>query len=147
MSSRFFLNILLSLALVVAGILLYAFVTRMAAPRVDPLRETNPGDLAGRVIQVEILNGCGIDDLAARTRNYIREHGFDVVKVGNFVRADVDSSMVIDRVGDLQSARKVANVMGISHDRVVQEIDHDVFLDASIVLGRDYQSLRPFKID
>ncbi|NNE34992.1 MAG: LytR C-terminal domain-containing protein [Rhodothermales bacterium] len=145
MSSRFVLNIVLATVLVVAGVLLFALVTRFAAPRVDPMRVSNPGQLAGRVIQVEILNGSGIDDLAADTRNYIREHGFDVVKVGNYTRSDMDSSIVIDRVGDLESAKKVANILGIAHTRVLQEIDLDVYLDASIILGMDYESLRPFR--
>lgn len=143
--SRLFLNAALAAVVVVAGILVYAFVTRLAAPRVDPKRDTNPADLGGSVIQVEILNGSQIDDLAAKTRNYMRDHDFDVVKVGNYDRFDVDSSMVIDRVGDMQSAKKVANVLGISHERVSQDIDLDIYLDVSVIIGHDYQSLRPFR--
>lgn len=143
--SRLFLNIGLATVVIVAGTLIYALVTRLVAPRVDPIRDSNPADLGGNVIQVEILNGSRIDDLAAKTRNYMRDHDFDVVKVGNYVRFDVDSSMVIDRVGDLQSAKKVANVLGISHDRVTQDIDLDIYLDVSVVLGHDYESLRPFR--
>lgn len=145
MPSRSLLNILLVGTLLVAGILVYALVTRMAAPRVDPIRGSNPGELSGRIIQVEILNGCGIDDLASQTRNYVRDHGFDVVKVGNYETSDLDSSMVIDRVGDMESAQKVANVLGISRKRVLQELDSDIYLDVSIVLGKDYRSLRPFR--
>lgn len=145
MSSRILLNLGLIVVVAVAGLLLYSLVTRVAAPRVDPVRESNPSGLAGGVIQVEILNGCGIDNLAAETRNYVHDRGFDVVNVGNYERSDVDSSLVIDRVGDMESARKVANLLGVGEGRVIQEIDPERYLDVTIVLGNDYRDLRPFR--
>lgn len=125
-------------------ILAYGLVTRVMAPRVDPLRESNAGQLVGEIIQVEVRNGCGVSGLAARTTLYLRDSGFDVVEVGDFESFDVAYSKVIDRVGDLASARKVAAVLGIPEDRVEQEIRPEYYLDASVVIGRDYETLRPF---
>ena len=138
--------VLLVLGVVVA-VLLYGLVARMVAPRVDPVREENPARLVGDIIQVEVRNGCGIPGLAHRTTMYLRRHGFDVVDVGDYTSFDTEQSMVIDRVGDLESAKKVATVLGIPEERVVQEIQPDYYLDASIVIGKDYESLLPFDED
>lgn len=141
-------GITLNVVLVVLGLaaifLAYGMVTRFAAPRVDPHRESNPAHLVGEIIQVEVRNGCGISGLAARTTMFLRRRGFDVVEVGDHTSFDEEFSTVIDRVGDLESAAKVANALGIPEERIEQEIRPDYFLDASVVIGRDYESLRPF---
>jgi hypothetical protein len=51
---------------------------------------------------------------------------------------------VIDRVGDLESAKKVAAVLNIPEERVTQDIRRDYYLDASIIIGHDYNRLEPF---
>lgn len=135
--------VIVVLGLVVA-VLAYSLVTRVLAPRVDPVRESEAGQLVGEIIQVEVRNGCGISGLAGRTTRFLRDNGFDVVEVGDYESFDVDRSMVIDRVGDPASARKVAAVLGIPEDRVEQDIRPDYYLDASVVIGRDYETLRPF---
>lgn len=141
-------GILLNSVLAVLGIVLiflvYGLATRLFAPRVDPVRESNPAQLVGEIIQVEVRNGCGISGLAAETTMFLRRHGFDVVEVGDYSSFEEAHSKVIDRVGDLESAKKVANVLGIPEDRVVQEIRLDYYLDASVVIGKDYETLRPF---
>lgn len=133
--------IVLGLVLIV---LLYSMVTRALAPRIDPIREAETGGLVGDIIQVEVRNGCGIAGLAATTTMFLRDHGFDVVEVGDYESFDVAESRVVDRVGDLASARKVAALLGIPEERVVQEIRPEYYLDASVIIGRDYESLRPF---
>lgn len=141
-------NRFLSLALVVGGLLavllLYAFGMRVLTPRVDPQRESENSALVGHTIQVEVRNGCGVRDLAAIATQFLRRHGFDVVETGNYSRSDVLFSKVVDRVGDPASAIKVARILGIPEERVEQDVQEELFLDASIIIGHDYQSLRPF---
>lgn len=141
-------GVTMNIVLVVLGftaiLLAYGMVMRLAAPRVDPVREANPAQLVGEIIQVEVRNGCGISGLAARTTMYLRRRGFDVVEVGDYTSFDEEHSIVIDRVGDLASAKKVANALGISEERVEQDIRPDYFLDASVVIGKDFETLRPF---
>lgn len=135
-------------AIFVLGVLVialtYSLVTRVLTPRVDPVRESNAGELVGEIIQVEVRNGCGVSGLAASTTLFLRDHGFDVVEVGDYESFDVARSKVIDRVGDLASARKVAAVLGIPEDRVEEDIRPEFYLDVSVVVGRDYETLRPF---
>ena len=141
-------NSLLNVILVVLGIamlaLLYALGTRVFAPRVDPVRESASGQLIGDIIQVEIRNGCGVSGLAGEMTQFLRKRGFDVVEVGDFETFEQEYSVVYDRIGDLESARKLAIAVGIPEDRVIQDIKEDEYLDASLVIGKDYATLTPF---
>ena len=141
-------GILLNLSIGVVGlavvVLLYSLVTRSVLPRTDAIREANPGQLVGNILQVEVRNGCGVSGLAATATLFLRERGFDVVEVGDHSRFDVTQSVVIDRVGDLDAARKVAAALGIDPEQVQQEIRPDLYLDATVILGSDYTALRPF---
>lgn len=138
------MNIVLVVLGLAAIVLAYGMVMRIAAPRVDPVREANPAQLIGEIIQIEVRNGCGISGLAAQTTMYLRRRGFDVVEVGDHTSFDEEYSMVIDRVGDLASAIKVAHALGIPEERIEQDIRPDYFLDASVVIGKDFETLRPF---
>lgn len=138
------MNVVLIVLGTLALVLTYSLVTRAFNPRIEPLRENASGALIGDIIQVEVRNGCGVSGLAAETTMYLREHGFDVVEVGDYHRFDEAHSRVVDRVGDLESARKVAAALGIPDQRVVQEVGSEYYLDATVILGSDYRTLRPF---
>ena len=125
--------------------LLYAFVVRSFLPTATPTREDNPGGLVGDIIQVEVRNGCGVTGLAAQLRTHLRHTGFDVVAVGNHTVSNVAETVVVDRVGNPEAARKVAAAMGLPESRVVEEIRTDYFLDASVIIGQDYALWQPFK--
>lgn len=140
-----FLNtLLLALGLGVL-VLVYALVTRTTQPRTDPSRAAPSSKLVGDIIQVEVLNGAGVDHLASQTTEFLRDRGFDVVDTGNAATFSHERSVVIDRVGDLESARRVARALDIPPERVRQEVRDDYYLDASIIIGHDYPQLRPFR--
>lgn len=139
------MNVLLFVLGTVAIVLTYSLVTRALTPRIDPHREINAAGLVGEIIQVEVRNGCGVSGLAAETTKFLRELGFDVVEVGDHHRFDEAHSRVVDRVGDLESARKVATALGIPEERVEQDVGPEYYLDATIILGWDYEGLRPFE--
>ena len=142
-----FSNLGVNLALLVFGItaivLLYALASRYLSPKTDPVR-SGSSELVGKIIQVEVRNGCGISGLAADATSFLRRKGFDVVEVGDYTHFEVEESIVVDRIGDMVSARKVAAALGLPEDRVVQEIRQDYFLDASIIIGKDYEIMRPY---
>ena len=66
-------------------------------------------------------------------------------QVGNYVNNDMDESLIIDRTGNMANAYKVAKALGIKNQNVIQQLNKDYFLDVSIVIGRDYFNLAPFK--
>ncbi len=128
------------LALLLLG---YGFFSRLAGgstPFVASTSITSTDD----ILQVEVRNATMVEGLAGRTRTFLRDAGFDVVETGNFRQQDVPHSFVIDRVGNLEQARRVAASLGIGEDRVTQDIRDDLLLDATVVIGADYASLPPF---
>jgi LytR cell envelope-related transcriptional attenuator len=90
---------------------------------------------AGRV-RVEVLNASGVPGLAAQGRTLLRDRGFDVVQVGNAGGFAPDSSLVLDRVGHMATARAVADEIGIP--RVYARPDSNVYVDVTVVLGKDW---------
>ena len=122
-------------------LLLVALVGRFAIPRIDSERASDNSNLIGNVIQVEVLNGCGISGAATTMTNSLRRYGFDVVEIGNFDHFDVQKTMVISRNGDMASARQVASALGISEDQILREESPDFYLDLTIVIGTDYTNL------
>ncbi|GAB1372996.1 LytR C-terminal domain-containing protein [Candidatus Kapaibacterium sp.] len=98
---------------------------------------------AQEVIQVNILNACGAKGLATKTKDYLRARGFDVVEVGNHSEV-YSKSMIIDRLGDLNSSKQVAYALGIKDSLVKSVIDSNMFLRATVIIGSDYSELNPF---
>lgn len=97
------------------------------------------------IIQVEVLNGCGVGGVGDRFTDYLRNNKVDVVNVSNYSSFDIDRTMVIDRTGNLANAKKIASMLGINEENVIQQINNDYFLDVSLVIGKDYNKLKPIK--
>ncbi len=140
------LNIGLFIVGLVLLMLLYALVTRFAFPRVETAREQNPAELVGTIIQVEVLNGCGVAGVAEKGMRYLRSEGFDVVSTGNHTSFDVTQTQVLDRVGNTAAAEAVAQSLGIPPERVREALDTNSYLDVSVIIGNDYTTL-PFSIE
>jgi len=97
-----------------------------------------------RSLQIEVLNGCGKEGLAKDITSYLRQKDIDVVSQGNYVNFNVRKSMIIDRVDDPEKMKMLARILGISPDQIQVKIEPNLQLDATVVLGKDYKSLRPF---
>jgi hypothetical protein len=76
---------------------------------------------------------------------YLRRRGFDVVESGNWSSFDQQETVVLDRAGNPEAAQRVAHALGLPRERVHEEPRDDLFLDASVVIGRDYHALPPFQ--
>jgi hypothetical protein len=124
-------------------VLVYSFVDRVF---IDPpvSAETNRGGKS-HTIQLDVLNGSGTPRLGQRFTDYLRARGFDVVEMGNYKESGIELTRVIDRAGDLAAARQVAEALGVPKERVIQQVDKNVYLDVSVVIGKDFKSLKPLK--
>lgn len=91
----------------------------------------------GRVT-VDVRNAGGVEGVARAATDHLRTAGFDVVHVGNAAAFGQDSSVVIDRVGNLLVASEVAAVLGIA--RVASEPDAQLFVDVTVRLGTDWRA-------
>jgi hypothetical protein len=136
-------NSLLISAAVIVLVMVYAFINRVF---IDPPVDTE-SKKGGKVhtIQLDVLNGSGTSRLGQRFTDYLRARGFDVVEMGNYKESGVEYTRVIDRAGDIAAARQVAEALGVAKERVVQQIDKNAYLDVSVVIGRDFKSLKPMK--
>jgi hypothetical protein len=139
-------NILMLVAFgLIVIVMLSSFINRVIiAPPVDSKIEeganSSENDL---VIQVNVLNACGETGLAAKAMEFLRLRGFDVVEIGNYPKKE-EKSFVLDRLGDLRSARKVAYAMGIPDTLVVSAVDSNLFVRSTVVIGKDFPLLKPF---
>ena len=122
-------------------VLAYSFASRMIfRPPVDPVRS---GAATPGTIQLDVLNGCGVPGAGTSMTAYLRARGFDVVEYRNYRSFDVRESLVIDRAGDRENAEKVAYALGIRKGNIIQQINQDYYVDVSVLIGRDYPTLKP----
>lgn len=135
------LNVTILVLVLLVGYLSYSLLARsMFSPPVDPGKA---GVVSGEVIQLDVLNGCGASGAATSFTAYLRARGFDVVEIKNYKTFDVEESMVIDRVGNLKNAEKVAYALGVKKQNIVQQLNQDYYVDVSVVIGKDHSSLKP----
>jgi hypothetical protein len=136
-------------AVVAAGVVLavtafvasFALGLRGGAPAPRAVTADRPAlTVPAHAGRVEVLNASGRSGLARAVTGQLRDAGFDVVFFGNASGFDPDSSLVLDRTGDDAVARAVARRLGIGIIRTAR--DTSLYLDATVVLGRDYYSGR-----
>jgi len=126
--------------LIVLG-MLGSLAWRIANPPISALaNEDDPRS----AIQIEIVNASGRQGAGKRALDFYRKRGFDVVEISSSADRPKRST-VIDRLGDKQSALKVAASIGIADSLVVNGIDSLRFLRASVVLGADIDKLKAFE--
>ena len=93
--------------------------------------------------RVEVLNGCGVDNLAYKVSLYLREKGFDVVEISNVKESKVERTIIIERI---DKGMKNAKVLGkvIHCNNMTAMIDSTLFLEVTLLLGEDYKKYFPF---
>ena len=96
-----------------------------------------------KIVRVEVLNGCGKAGLAKEVTDFLRIKGFDVVNMGNAENFEFPETIVVDRVGEMSYAWKVARAVGV--DNVIQQKDEDLFLEVTLILGKDCAELAPLR--
>ncbi|WP_020404621.1 LytR C-terminal domain-containing protein [Gracilimonas tropica] len=138
-------NLLLNTAIGFLSVLLIlligALFTRIIYPRIFNERADIQSELISEIIQIEVLNGCGVSGIANAYTGLLRRNGFDVVETGNFETFDVKETIIISRSGAMANALRVANALGVSEDNVILESSPDFYLDVSVIVGHDYEKL------
>lgn len=119
---------------------------------VRPMAE---GDLTQKMqaeaARVAVVNGAGVEGLAARASEYLKGQGMNVVAFGNpgdypvTYRAPFPSrTVVIVRGGGLYAMEYIRAVMGFdSPSQVIFDYDPESPVDLIIALGSDYRRLLP----
>ena len=93
-------------------------------------------------IEVEVLNGCGVPFLAAKTTNFLRSKNFDVVFSGNAKNQLYQHTMILQRNEKIESLKKIADSFGLELDdskHIIIVPDESLCLDVTVILGTDYR--------
>jgi hypothetical protein len=88
------------------------------------------------VPQIQVLNGSGVPELAQQASQALRDHGLDVVSIGNADSQGYRQTLVLSRRGHVGVARQVAGILG--EGEVLEQLDPTLLVDVTVVLGRDY---------
>jgi LytR cell envelope-related transcriptional attenuator len=141
-TSNFLYNIIIVLLGIIIIFLVYSLYLKIRNKE-DAEKEAANKKLAAPIIQLEVLNGCGVSGVADKFTDFLRNNNFDVVQTGNYISFDIDKSMVIDRTGNKTNAIKVADALGIERKNIIQQINNDYILDVSLIIGKDFKQLKP----
>lgn len=95
-------------------------------------------------IQLDVQNGTNENGVATRFTEYLRKNGVDVVEIGNYKSRDVERTLVIDRSGDKNKSKKVAMTLGVNEKNIIQQMNNSLYLDVTVVIGKDFNELKPF---
>jgi hypothetical protein len=120
------------------------FVSRMfiTPPVSAEVERTDLLVTAGEKIQLKVLNASGEPNLAREFTDFLRARKFDVVEMGNYGEV-IEQTLVVDKVNDKVAAGKVAYALGVSGSRVISTPDTEAFVDAEVIIGKDFLSLKP----
>ena len=153
-------NLPLDIAIGNAGILLIGFIYSLSQNTVHtgvPIKVTFPEIDAPKMlakelysvdpiknIKVEILNGCGIKGIAAKTSEFLRsEQTIDVIRSDNADKYDYSKTIIIGRNENLDKIRAVSKAFNISinNSKHIQHVpDETLGVDVTIILGKDINS-------
>ncbi|CAN5521416.1 hypothetical protein BH10BAC5_BH10BAC5_23040 [soil metagenome] len=94
--------------------------------------------------QIDVQNATNEAGIALKMTEYLRSKGFDVVEMGNNKIKDLENTTVIDRKGDRKAAERLAKTIGIPDKKIIQQINTSLYLEATVVIGKDFRDIKPF---
>lgn len=145
--NNYMLNVLIFLLTTVIIYLSYSLFIKMNNGDNPDIEIQAVKNKHAEIIQAEVLNGCGVSGVADRFTDFLRENNVDVVKTGNYIRFDVDETIVIDRTGNLDNAKYIAKLLKVKKGNAFTQLNNDYFVDVTIIIGRDYFKQSPIKKD
>jgi len=141
-----YLTVLFQLLILLFAILLAYFLLDrfIIHPSIKPERVENDAPTkVEKQIQVSVRNECGAKNIAMDFTFYLRKRGFDVVETANGSMFDRKYTTVLDAAGNFQNAIRVAEALGVKKQNVITRLDPKSYVDVKVLIGKDYQSLKP----
>lgn len=96
-------------------------------------------------IVVRILNGNGVSGVAYQLREYLLNNGFDVSETTNADHFNYEKTVIYLHSNDYSMAKKVADKLDMANNPVLDDRAPDYPCDITIIMGKDYKQLHPFK--
>ncbi len=136
-----------SLFFIIASVILAVFAVFLIYSTLNKIGIINSGDTnkekpqnVQQLIQVEVLNGCGVAGVGDGLTDILRSKGIDVVKTGNYRSFDIENTFLIDRLGKIETANRVADSLNLDKRFIISEKNKSYYLDLTIVIGKDYKN-------
>lgn len=138
--------ILISILIILLLFLAYSVVLKNFFPPqyATSITIVNQNETTEKSIQIEIFNSTDIPGLANKMMNEMRKKGFDVVKIGNYPHV-CNTTTIYHRLGDSALSLNVARAIGLPDSLVISAIDSSLFLNTTVVIGKDFNQLKLFK--
>jgi anionic cell wall polymer biosynthesis LytR-Cps2A-Psr (LCP) family protein len=89
-------------------------------------------------ITVEVLNGTKTPGLAARARELFQSYDLEVLSPGNADNNAYENSVVLDRKGKIEDAKKVADIIRCTRIFSRPDPQMDQAVDVTVILGKDF---------
>jgi hypothetical protein len=136
---------LIALFCIVDAALVIFAIRQCSAPIQETVEPEAPAEK--RILQIEVLNGCGVDGVADKFTRYLRTQELDVVKTDNYESIagepnyNVLETVIIERHGILENGVQIARTLGLNANRVLQEVNETYLIDATVIIGKDFRRL------
>lgn len=89
-------------------------------------------------ITVEVLNGTKTAGLASRARELFQSYDMEVLAPNNADNDQYQNTVVLDRKGNLDDARKVAAIINCTRVYSKPDPQTDQAVDVTVILGKDF---------
>ena len=89
-------------------------------------------------ITVEVLNGTRTAGLANRARDLLQSYDFEVMAPNNADNDQYVNTVVLDRKGNLDNAKKVADIIHCTRIYAKPDAQMDQAVDVTLILGKDF---------
>jgi hypothetical protein len=89
-------------------------------------------------ITVEVLNGTKTPGLATRAREVFQSYDLEVMAPNNADNDQYQNTVVLDRRGKLENAKKVADIIRCGRIYSKPDPQMDQAVDVTVILGKDF---------
>ena len=117
--------------------------TNLVSPRIDLMNQVQTYDALNKIIQIEVLNGCGEKGIADLYANFLRKNNYDVIDYKNADNFNYNSSKIIVHNNNL-AVENVADLFDIESKNVDYLFNENIFYDMTLIIGKDYKQLESF---
>jgi len=118
---------------------------RSEAENVFEIFQINDSTPPPDTVYIQVKNGVGVDDLAAKAQNFLETRTGDVVfyapgPPSDAFRRDYAETIILSHRSSFAAAERVAEVMELGDSSIVMllpEAGNDTDIDVTVILGRD----------
>ena len=96
-------------------------------------------------VVIELINGNGESGVCGKYKEYFTKKGVDVINVGNAENFNYEKTVIYLHTDSYKKARIISKILGVGVNTVLKETTPSVNCDVSVILGKDYKELLPYK--